>query len=447
MLMERAIHADLLEWKNSSNRKPLLLEGVRQCGKTYVLKEFGERNYEDTAYFTFENNPDFCDIFRTDLDPKRIINRLNLLRKRNIEPGKTLIILDEIQFCNRALTSLKFFCEDAPEYHITCAGSLLGVMLSKPYSFPVGKVNRLSMGPMNFKEFLLANSENTLVEHIDNSDPTEALPKPVVNKLNTYLDYYFMVGGMPAAVASWIAKADIREVEKILDDIIKDYRADFSKHAPESLPKLTLIWNSLPDQLAKDNKKFIFSHVKTGARAKDLEDALEWLINAGLVYKVRKADPPKVPLSTFADNTNFKIYLADIGILRRMAKVPSAFLFDTNGGYSLFRGAVAENYVLNELISSTWDVPYYWRSGGTAEVDFIAQIEGVAVPIEVKAGSSKSKSLAEFIKRYRPKVAVTISAESGGNGGAVHIPLYAAWKIADYVRERAGGGEPPLSLK
>ena len=434
--MKRTIYADLLEWKESSNRKPLLLEGVRQCGKTYILKEFGEQNYEDTAYFTFEDNPGLCKIFQTDLDPKRIIDHLNLLRNKNIKPGKTLIILDEIQFCNRAITSLKFFCENAPEYHIACAGSLLGVMLSKPYSFPVGKVNRLRMGPMSFREFLLANAEDLLVGHMDSSDPTEALPEPVADRLNNYLDYYFLVGGMPAAVASWVAKRDIREVEKILGDITEDYRTDFSKHASETLSKLTLIWNSIPAQLARDNKKFIFSHVRTGARAKDLEDALEWLINAGLIFKVRKADPPKVPLSMFADNMNFKIYMADIGILRRMAKIPSDFMFNRDKDYDLFRGAAAENYVLNELIASTGDVPYYWRSNGISEVDFVAQIDGVAVPIEVKAGSNKSKSLNEFIRRYQPKVAVTASARSGRNGTAVHIPLYAAWKIRDYVAER-----------
>ena len=431
--MKRDIYDDLLRWKKSKNRKPLLLEGVRQCGKTYILKEFGKQNYDDVAYFTFEKNPDLSDIFEQDLDTERIINRLNLIHKKKIEPGKTLIILDEIQYCNRALTSLKFFRENAPEYHLACAGSLLGIMLSKPNSFPVGKVNRMKMYPMTFKEFLIANSEDLLVEHMMDSDISEDLSKPVVNKLNTYLDYYFLVGGMPAAVASWISDKDIREVEAILDEIIEDYKNGLSTHASELLPKLTLIWNSIPGQLAKDNNKFVFGHVKTGMRSKDLEDALEWLVNAGLVHKVRKVDPPGVPLSMFADNTSFKVYSADIGILRRMAKIPSDFMFNKNKDLDRFREAVAENYVLNELITSIRDVPYYWRSAANAEVDFIAQIEGVMVPIEVKAGSAKSKSLSEFIKRYDPKVVISTSSKREKKGIVTYVPLHAVWKIRDHV--------------
>lgn len=433
VFVQRTVYDELFEWKERSDRKPLLLEGVRQCGKTYILKEFGKLNFEDVAYFTFENDPSICDVFQPDLDPKRIVRQLGLIRSKAIRPGKTLLILDEIQFCNRALTALKFFCEDAPEYHVACAGSLLGVMLSRPYSFPVGKVDRIKMGPMTFKEFLLANSEDLLVEHIDSIDRSEQLSEPLVNKLKDHLDQYLLVGGMPAAVASWIADADIKAVNRILDGIIDGYNADLSKHASEHLTKLTLIWNSIPLQLAKENKKFIFSHVKTGARSKDLEDALEWLVNAGLVHKVRRVDPPHVPLSMFADNTNFKIYLADVGILRRMTKIHSDFLFSRNKEHDLFRGIMAENYALNEIIAAVRDTPYYWRSKGDAEVDFIAQIDDLAVPIEVKAGSSKSKSLAEFIKRYQPEAAVTASSNTG-RGFVTHVPLYTFWKICDRIR-------------
>ena len=433
--MKRTIYGDLLEWKYSNSRKPLLLEGVRQCGKTYILKEFGKLNYDDVAYFTFEKNPALSEIFEQDLDTRRIIDRLKLLHP-NIQPGKTLIILDEIQFCNKALASLKFFCEEAPEYHIACAGSLLGVLTSKPYSFPVGKVDRFKMHPMSFKEFLLANSEDHLVEYMEKNDPAEDLTKPVTDKLNTYLDYYFLIGGMPAAVASWIEKRDIREIDKILDGIIKDYKDDFSKHATEPLAKLTMIWGSVPLQLAKANDKFIFSHVKTGMRSKDLEDALEWLLNAGLIFKVRKVDPPEIPLAMFADNTSFKIYLADIGILRRMAKMPSDFIFNKDVKYDRFRGTAAENYVLNELISSLEDVPYYWRSGATAEVDFITQIGGTMVPIEVKAGGGNSKSLAEFIKKYEPEIAVTTSAKSGKSDIVIHVPLHSVWNIRNHIANK-----------
>jgi len=431
--MKREVYEDLLKWKNSRNRKPLLLQGVRQCGKTYILKEFGKENYDDVAYFTFEDNPDLQETFQKDLDTKRILDYLSFARNKKIEPERTLIILDEIQLCNRALTSLKFFCENAPEYHLACAGSLLGVMLSEPGSFPVGKVRRITMFPMTFKEFLLANSEDLLVEHMENNDPTEALPLILVNKLTTYLDYFFLTGGMPAAVASWIAERDIEEVDTILEEIIEDYMDDFSKHAPNHLTKLTLIWRSIPIQLARENKKFVFGHVKAGARAKDLEDALEWLVDAGLVYKVRKTNNPEVPLAMYADNNNFKVYVVDVGILRKMAKMPSDFLFSKDKEYDDFRGAATENYVLNELIAHIKDVPYYWRSERDAEVDFVVQIDRMAVPIEVKAGDNKSKSLAEYIRTYGPKIAVTTKPRKNSGSVVKHIPLYAIWKVRGYV--------------
>jgi len=434
--MRRMIYDELLKWKKSGTRKPLLLEGVRQCGKTYILKKFGEENYDDVAYFTFEDNPELSDVFRNNLDTKRITDRLGFMRAKKIEPEKTLLILDEIQLCGRALTSLKFFCENAPEYHVACAGSLLGVMLSKADSFPVGKVDRLKMFPMNFKEFLLAGSEDLLVEYIDNEDniSTEVLSEPVVTKLNTYLDYFFLIGGMPAAVASWNAERDIEKIDAILDAIIKDYRDDIANHSSENISKLTLIWGSIPIQLAKENNKFIFSHVKTGSRSRDLEDALEWLVNAGLVYKVKKVDPPEVPLSMFADNTSFKVYMADIGVLRRMAGMPPNFAFSKDKEYDRFRGAIMENFVLNEIVSSTKEIPYYWRSGSNAEIDFVAQINGRMVPIEAKAGNNKTKSLTEFIKKYDPKVAIITSERITGSSVVTYIPRYAVWSIADRLQ-------------
>ena len=435
--MKRMIYDDLIEWKNRSDRMPLLLEGVRQCGKTYILKEFGNKEYKDTAYFNFENTPDLYDLFQPDLDPNRIIPLLGIKLGRKIEPGSTLIIFDEIQFCNRALTSLKYFCEDAPEYHIVCAGSLLGVLLSKPYSFPVGKVDRLRMRPMCFREFLLANSEELLVDFIDENDPTEKLAKPIADKLTNYLEQYLIIGGMPAVVSSWIKDKDIRKVERMLEGIINGYKDDLSKHSAESFTKLTLIWESIPIQLAKDNKKFIFGHVKTGARSKDLEDALEWLIDAGLVYKVKRADPPKAPLTIYSDNTCFKIYMSDIGVLRKMAKIQPDLLLSADSDLGLFRGMITENYVLNELIASTGDVPNYWKSDGTAEVDFISQINMEVVPVEVKSGSNiASKSLSEYIRKYSPRVAVIASMLSGGGGVVSNVPLYAAWRIPDHVMDR-----------
>ena len=433
--MKRLVYDDLLKWKNSRNRKPLLLEGVRQCGKTYILKEFGEREYEDTAYFSFFDDPVAHAVFQTDLKPERIIKELGLARGKKIEPGKTLIILDEIQLCNQAVASLKPFCETAPEYHIACAGSLLGIITSEPISFPVGKVNRIKMYPMSFREFLYANSEDMLADHIDNNYSENDIA-PFVSKLKTCLDHYFLIGGMPEAVKAWTEDADIEEVDAILDAIIEDYKSDFSKHASPSEKKLTLIWNSVPVQLAKENRKFVFGHAKTGMRSRDLEDALEWLINAGLVHKVRRVETPEVPLSMFADNTDFKVYLADIGILRRMSKMPSDFIFGKDKQYGRYRGAAAENYVLNELIKCNDDVPYYWTSGNTAEVDFVAQIGGTAVPIEVKAGSTKSKSLPEFIKRYGPKAAVVTSPRENKSDVVTYVPLYMFWKVRDIVQDK-----------
>ena len=430
--MERIIYGDLLKWKNDVDRKPLLLEGVRQCGKTYILKEFGKREYEDTAYFTFERKPKVYEIFRDDLDPRRIVDELGGMRNKKIEPGKTLIILDEIQSCGAALTSLKFFCEEVPEYHIACAGSLLGVMTAKPHAFPVGKVDRIRMYPMNFAEFLRANSEDYTIEHIS-KDPSKDPSPPLADRLINYLDQYFLTGGLPAAVASWIKDRDVEKVDAVLDGIIRDYENDFSKHAAEHLAKLTLIWESIPMQLAKENKKFMFGHAKRGARSKDLEDALQWLINAGLAHKVKKVEQPTMPLPMFVDNMNFKIYLADVGILRRMSDIPSDFVFSRDKEYAAYRGAAAENYVLNELIAYNGSVPYYWRSEGEAEIDFVAQVGRTVVPIEVKAGTHKSKSLAEYIKKYDPKVSVITSPRENKSDAVVYVPLYLMWKFRDRI--------------
>jgi len=436
--MKRSITDKLLEWKEDNDRKPLLLEGVRQCGKTYILKEFGKENYKSTVYINFEDDPQLGDIFEPNLDSIRIVEDIGTTMREKINPGSTLIIFDEIQFCNRALTSLKYFCEEAPEYHVVGAGSLLGVLTSKPYSFPVGKVDRLRMWPMSFKEFLWANSEEMLVEYIEKIDPVKKLPDPIDSKLKRYLDYYFAIGGMPAAVESWVKEKDIEKVEKILDGIVNDYTKTFSKHASESLTKLTLIWRSIPMQLAKENKKFMFGHVKTGQRAKDLEDALEWLIDAGFVYKVTRVDKPEVPLPMNMDSMSFKIYLADVGIFRKMADLPPNFSFNSDKRFDMFRGAAAENYVLNELIASIGKTPCYWRSQYDAEVDFIIQMGSEAVPIEVKAGGGKAKSLSEYVGRFLPKIAITVSSHSGRSGTVSTIPLYLAWRIPDHARAFVG---------
>jgi predicted AAA+ superfamily ATPase len=426
--MERLISGALAAWKNDGARKPLILRGVRQCGKTWVVRAVGRRFYQDIAYFTFEGNEALARSFEGDLDPRRIITELGILRKKPIEPGTTLVIFDEIQFCNRALTSLKYFCEDAPEYHIACAGSLLGLALSKPLSFPVGKVELLTLRPLNFYEFLLASNEEMLCDYLENLGAGEKVSGTFVTKLEQYLKSYFICGGMPEAAASWIEHKDIEKLETIQQRILDSYELDFAKHAPgRDFPKLQAIWRAVPGQLAKENAKFIFSQVKTGSRARDLEDALEWLIGAGMIYKVAKIEKPFLPLSAYADQSFFKIYLADIGLLRKMSSLPAQAVFEQGDNFLEFKGALTENYVLCELIQARNEVPFFWRSGNSAEVDFIIQSNADIVPVEVKSGKNeRSKSLAEYIKRYAPRRAVKTSLN---NFDKITVPLYMLWKI------------------
>ena len=439
--MYRLAYEELLDWKNSKGRKPLILEGVRQCGKTYLLKKFGNENYDNVVYLNFEGNEELIRIFEPNLDTDRILSQLAIFSRERIEPGKTLLIFDEIQYCGRALTSLKYFCEEAPEYHIVCAGSLLGVLMPKSHSFPVGKVNRIKMWPMNFKEFLLANGEDDLVKAMDERHPTDEFIRPFASKLEFHLSMFLTVGGMPASVKSWIEKKDINEVDGIIDNIVKDFEKDFSKHAKESVQKITLIWNSIPTQLAKENKKFMFGHVRSGARGRDLEDALEWLINAGIVYKVKLADPTRLPLPMFADNTNYKLYLVDVGLFRRMSGMGSSFEFDVVKGFEQFKGAIVENYVLNELVSANKEVPFYWRSNGIAEVDFLVQHGKEVLPIEVKSGhKTASPSLSEYVEKFEPKTAVITSLEMGEGNLLKKIPLYWIWRYKEVI-------SPPDTMK
>lgn len=425
--MERTLIHELLVWKEKENRKPLILKGVRQCGKTYLLKDFGNRYYDNVAYFNFEETDSLISVFEKDYDTKRIILELELFLGKSIKPGTTLIILDEIQECGRALTAMKYFCENAPEYHIVCAGSLLGIALHKQLSFPVGKVDFLTLYPMSFSEFLRACGSETLADYVDNFKKGDTVPEPIGDKLTTFLRQYYITGGMPEVVSTWQKTNNIEEVERVQQNIINSYELDFAKHAPtKDFPKLTAIWRSIPEQLAKENTKFIFSHVKKGWRSKDLEDALEWLIAAGLVYKVCKIEKPFIPLSSYADDTSFKLYMADIGILRKLSKLPYEVLLDVTPNYKEFKGSLTENYVLCELVKSVDETLYYWSSGNTAEVDFILQSASEIVPVEVKSERNvKARSLAEYRKKYMPKYSVKTSMKNETNGeGVLNIPLY-----------------------
>ena len=427
--MQRTLMTKLIAWKDDPAKKPLLLRGVRQCGKTYLLKEFGRLFYEDVAYFSFEDTPSLNETFERDLHPKRIIKELGIKRNKTIEPVKTLIIIDEIQLCGKALTALKYFCENAPEYHIVCAGSLLGVALSEKTSFPVGKVEFLTLRPFSFNEFLLADGKGMLLENIAKD---LSLVDVFAGELREKLLDYYIVGGMPEAVGTWIETGyNLEKTEAVQQRILDSYEVDFAKYAPrKDFPKLSAIWRSIPEQLAKENSKFIFSQVRDSWRAKDLEDALQWLISAGLVYKVERIERPYIPLSAYADHTFFKLYMCDTGLLRKMSRLPASVIYSKDKAYREFRGAMAENHVMCELINQYNEAPFYWKSANRAEVDFIVQEGADIIPVEVKAErASHAHSLAEYCKIFKPPKAFIASMENKEGT----VPLYMMWRFREYI--------------
>lgn len=439
--MERNVMGRLLEWKNRKKRKPLLLLGVRQCGKTYILKEFGNRYFKDVAYFYFEGNDALMSIFEYDLDVHRIVEELGrVVRHQAILPGKTLVIFDEIQASSRAITSLKYFCENMPELHIVAAGSLLGVSLKKDsVSFPVGKVDRIRMYPLSFEEFVRADGGEDLLEGLKRMPLTAEIPVFYTERLKKFLLNYYIVGGMPEAVSVWIETHDYEAVERIQNNILEDYDHDFSKHAPiNEVPKIRQIWKSIPEQLARENNKFVFSHVKEGGRARNLEDALEWLVDAGLAVKQNLVEKPELPLSYMADQTSFKLFFADVGLLRRKANVYYGTILSGDEKYVRFKGAFTENYVANEIVNLGLPL-YFWRSGNQAEVDFLTEYKGKLIPIEVKAAeNTKAKSLQQFIHKYKPELGFKLSMRNVGNNmegdtGIYSIPLYELWRLEEYL--------------
>ena len=431
--MQRILMEKLVEWKENPDKKPLILQGVRQCGKTYLLKEFGTLYYDDVFYCKFDEDKNLADFFETNLEPRRIIKDMSVFRGKDIKPQTTLIVFDEVQSCGKALTALKYFCEDAPEYHIIAAGSLLGVAIPKGTSFPVGKVEFLTLFPMNFYEFLLAQN-SMLAQRLKESSFDDSVWQSFKNQLEEKYRDYQIVGGMPEAVQSWLDVSSIESVEKIQSQIIRSYENDFAKYAPiQYFPKLSAVWNAVPTQLAKENRKFIFSQVKKSWRAKDLENALEWLIHAGLVYKVVNIEKPYFPLSAYANHTYFKLYLCDIGLLRHLANLPAAVLFDKTNNYKEFKGAMAENFICCELKRIYEKNIYYWTADGSgrAEVDFIVQDEADIIPIEVKAGTaSHARSLGQYCGKFEPKISVLTAMEHGKKS---ILPLYAFWKFKEWI--------------
>ncbi len=430
--MERLIINKLLEWKNSPYRKPLILQGVRQVGKTWVLKEFGRRHYENVAYFNFDENEEYKQFFETTKDVKRILQNLMLISGQKIEPEKTLIIFDEVQDCSNVINALKYFCENAPEYHIACAGSLLGIALAKPASFPVGKVNFMQIHPMTFTEFMLANGDDNLVAYLNTVDRLEPLPDAFFNPLYEKLKMYYITGGMPESVLMWTEARDTQAMQDALSNIISSYERDFAKHPNISeYPKISMLWKSIPSQLAKENKKFIYKVVKEGARAREYEDALQWLVDAQLVHKIYRSSAPSLPITAYDDVSAFKIYLADVGLLRRLSMLaPSAF-GEGNRLFTEFKGALTENYVLQTLLTQFEVVPRYWsHQNPPYEVDFLIQRENDIYPVEVKSeANTSSKSLKKFKELFSDKVKLRIRFSLDNlklDDDVLNIPLFMA---------------------
>ena len=442
--MWRQIETDLLAWKERKRRKPLVLSGIRQCGKTYSLRSFGRERFSNCVYFNFEAQPGLASIFSQDFDTGRILRELSGISGMPITEGETLVIFDEVQESPRVLTSLKYFCEEKPDLHIACAGSLLGTSVRREgFSFPVGKVERLSMFPMTFYEFARANRGGEMLEVLADMELEREIPVVYAERMKDILRQYFIVGGMPAAVSAWSGAHDLQEVEAIQENLLRDYESDFSKHASRSdIPKIHMIWNSIPVQIAKENNKFVFSHVKKGIRARELEDALQWLQDAGMIHKNELAAKPEMPLSFCADATYFKVFLPDIGLLRRRANLTAQDIISGNENYNRFKGAFAENYVMTELAAMGFR-PYFWRSGNIAEIDFLIEGGGGIVPIEVKAAENvKAKSLALYMRRYRPQCAFKTSLRNvgvtrQGDTELWSLPLYMLWKLKKYLEEKA----------
>jgi len=430
--MKRVAIEKLTAWKDSKYRKPLILKGVRQVGKTWILKEFGARHYKNVAYFNFDESEEYKQFFETTKDVNRIMQNLVMASGQKIKPHETLIVFDEIQECNSALNTLKYFCENAPEYHVACAGSLLGIALSKPASFPVGKVDFIDINPMTFTEFLIANGDGNLAEFMQSVDVIEPIPDAFFNPLYEKMKMYFITGGMPEPVRSWAEDRSTELVQRSLSNILGAYERDFAKHAEKKdIPRLSLIWKSIPSQLSRENKKFLYKAVKEGARAREYEDALQWLCDAELVAKVYRNTMPGLPLSAYDDLTAYKLYLVDVGLLRRMSLLsPSAFA-EGNRLFSEFKGALSENYILQALRGQIEAAPRYWATDHPRyEVDYIIQRENDIIPVEVKSeGNIESISLKKYKEKYgaKTKLRVRFSMQNlKQDNDLLNIPVFFA---------------------
>ena len=427
---------ELKKWKESPTRKSMIIRGARQVGKTWLMKEFGKEFYEKCAYINFDDNSRMNKLFEEDFDLDRIIQGLKIESGVNIEPENTLIIFDEIQETPKALKALKYFCENAREYHIISAGSLLGVAIHEGTSFPVGKVDFMDLTPLSFFEFLEALGENELLKLLKNND------FPMIEVFNTkikeYLKLYYYVGGMPEVVNAYATNKDLKEVRKIQKELLAAYEQDFSKHAPSNIvPRIRQLWNNIPTQLAKENKKFIYGLIKEGARAREYEIALSWLIDCGIVYQINRVNNCKVPLSAYQDFNAFKLYLFDVGLLAAMAEIDEKTLLDGNEIFVEFKGSLTEQYVLCQLKQCTDLNVFYWTADtGTAEIDFITQIRGKNVPIEVKASENlQAKSLKTFVQKYNTEINVRTSMSNyRKEDWLINVPLYSIGNIEEITK-------------
>lgn len=426
----------LYKWKESKHRKPLIIEGARQVGKTWLMNEFGQKAYKDTVYINFDFNSRMAELFRSDLNTERLLLGLELYAGKKIEPENTLLIFDEVQEVPAALTSLKYFYENAPQYHIICAGSLLGIALHSGTSFPVGKVDFLKLYPLSFKEFLMASGNKRFADLLSQQDFSM-----IAAFKQTYIDalkYYYFVGGMPEAVLRFCENKDFNEVREVQKRILDAYEQDFSKHAPnEIVPRLRMLWNSIPSQLTKENKKFIYGLVREGGRAKDYETALMWLSDCGLVHKVSRVNMPNLPLKAYEDLKAFKLFVVDIGLLGCMIGLRQRTLLEGNELFVEFKGALTEQYVMQQLATipglSTY---YYTNDRGSCEIDFLIDDGDAVIPVEVKAEVNlRAKSLRTFKEKYHPEISVRTSmADYRKEEWLVNIPLYAIEEIADICK-------------
>ncbi|MEP6796070.1 MAG: AAA family ATPase [Saprospiraceae bacterium] len=428
MYFKRKIALDLEKWLASKERKPLVLQGARQVGKTSLLKDFGKISFEQIAYFNFEEKPELKQIFNQTKDVNRILQNLSLVHGSTITPGKTLIIFDEIQECRSALNSLKYFRENASEYIVASAGSLLGITLGQEGSFPVGQVDFLTLYPLTFIEFL-ERLDPALANYLNSINTLEAIPDIFFNSLVEKFKMYFISGGLPEPARILVESGDIERTQQQLRNIHEAYILDFSKHvSKKDIPKIGYIWNSLPSQLGRENKKFLYQTVKSGARARDYEDALLWLVQAGLVIKVNKCNKPNIPLSAYDDLSGFKIYMLDVGVLRSLARLdPIAFL-QGHRLFTEFKGALTENYILQAVLPQFDITPRYWTSEGKAEVDFLFQYKNEILPAEVKSDENvRSKSLTYYHQTYHPSLRIRYSLKNlDYRDGLLNIPLFMA---------------------